>query len=76
MEDLNRANRGAAAKKALREALSDWPKADLKAETSRHYDPYWQGLNLSTHMEFAKMLRALEASGDPGAMEIHLDPDE
>ncbi|KUJ73730.1 bifunctional uridylyltransferase/uridylyl-removing protein [Ruegeria marisrubri] len=76
MEDLNRANRGAEAKKALREALSDWPKADLKAETSRHYDPYWQGLNLSTHMEFAKMLRALEASGDPGAMEIHLDPDE
>ncbi|EEX08572.1 protein-P-II uridylyltransferase [Ruegeria lacuscaerulensis ITI-1157] len=76
MEDLNRANRGAEAKKALREALADWSKADLKAETARHYDPYWQGLNLDTHVEFAKMLRALEHSGDPGEMEIHLHPDE
>ncbi len=76
MEDLNRANRGAEAKKALRSALDDWSKADLKAETGRHYAPYWQGLNLSTHIEFAKMLRALEHSGDPGAMEIHLHPDD
>ncbi|WP_170427061.1 [protein-PII] uridylyltransferase [Ruegeria arenilitoris] len=76
MEDLNRANRGAEAKKALRAALGDWSKADLKAETGRHYAPYWQGLNLSTHVEFAKMLRALEHSGDPGAMEIHLHPDD
>ncbi len=76
MEDLNRANRGVEAKKALRETLTDWSKTDLKTETARHYDPYWQGLNLDTHVEFAEMLRALENSGDPGAMEIHLHPDE
>ncbi|MEX0366885.1 MAG: [protein-PII] uridylyltransferase [Ruegeria sp.] len=75
MEDLNRANRGAEAKKALREAMENWSKADLKTETGRHYDPYWQGLNLSTHIEFAEMLQALEHSGDPGAMEIRLHPD-
>ncbi|WP_374041594.1 [protein-PII] uridylyltransferase [Ruegeria sp. YS9] len=76
MEDLNRANRGAEAKKALRTELAAWSKADLKSETGRHYDPYWQGLNLATHVEFANMLRALEQSGDPGAMEIRLQPDE
>ncbi|MDP5217404.1 [protein-PII] uridylyltransferase [Ruegeria sp. 2205SS24-7] len=76
MEDLNRANRGACAKKALRTALESWSKADLKTETGRHYDPYWQGLNLSAHIEFAEMLRALEESGDAGAVEIRLDPDE
>ncbi|MGV6805859.1 MAG: [protein-PII] uridylyltransferase [Ruegeria sp.] len=76
MEDLNRANRGAEAKKALREALETWPSAGLKTETGRHYDPYWQGLNLATHVEFAEMLRSLEDSGDPGEMEIRLHPDE
>ncbi|MEM7318303.1 MAG: [protein-PII] uridylyltransferase [Pseudomonadota bacterium] len=76
MEALNRENRGAEAKKALRAELADWNKSDLKTETSRHYDPYWQGLNLATHVEFADMLRALEASGDPGAVEIRLHPDE
>ncbi len=76
MEDLNRANRGAGAKKLLRAELADWSKADLKTETGRHYDPYWQGLNLSTHVEFAEMLKALEDSGDPGEMGIRLHPDE
>ncbi|KIC46570.1 protein-PII uridylyltransferase [Ruegeria sp. ANG-S4] len=75
MEDLNRANRGAGAKKALRAALADWSKGDLKTETGRHYEPYWQGLNAATHVEFAEMLRALEQSGDPGDMEIRLHPD-
>ncbi|GAB5438026.1 [protein-PII] uridylyltransferase [Falsiruegeria mediterranea] len=76
MEDLNRENRGTEAKKALRAALSGWSKTDLKAETGRHYDPYWQGLQTETQIEFAEMLRALEASGDPGDIEIRLQPDE
>ncbi len=76
MEDLNRANRGAGAKKTLRAALEDWSKGDLKTETGRHYEPYWQGLNVATHVEFAEMLRALEQSGDPGDMEVRLHPDE
>ena len=76
LEVLNRANRGAEAKKALRAELADWTKTDLKTETGRHYAPYWQGLPLSAHVEFAEMLRALEISGDPGAMEIRLHPDD
>ncbi|MES0863863.1 [protein-PII] uridylyltransferase [Ruegeria sp. SCPT10] len=76
LEVLNRANRGAEAKKALRAELADWTKTDIKTETGRHYAPYWQGLPLSAHVEFAEMLRALEISGDPGAMEIRLHPDE
>ncbi|CAD0184040.1 PII uridylyl-transferase [Ruegeria sp. THAF57] len=76
MEDLNRANRGAGAKKALRAKLAEWSKGDLKTETARHYDPYWQGLHLSTHVEFAEMLRDLDRNGDSGGMEIRLHPDE
>jgi [protein-PII] uridylyltransferase len=76
MEDLNRENRGAEAKKALRAALPDWPKSALKAETTRHYPPYWQGLHVTAHVDFARMLRALEESGDPGEILINLHPDD
>jgi [protein-PII] uridylyltransferase len=76
MEDLNRENRGAEAKKALRAALPDWPKAALKLETSRHYPPYWQGLHVTAHVDFAHMLRQLEAAEDPGEILINLHPDE
>ncbi|MDK3072169.1 [protein-PII] uridylyltransferase [Sedimentitalea sp. JM2-8] len=76
MEDLNRENRGAEAKKALRAALPDWPKSALKAETTRHYPPYWQGLHVTAHVDFARMLRTLEESGDPGEILIHLHPDD
>lgn len=76
MEDLNRENRGAEAKRALRAALPDWSKAELKLETGRHYDPYWQGLHVTAHVDFARMLRELELSDDPAEMQIHLYPDE
>ena len=76
MEDLTRENRGAEAKRALRTALPDWPKALLKAETSRHYAPYWQGLHVSAHVDFAEMLRELEEKGDPAGIVIRLHPDE
>ncbi|MCA0962297.1 [protein-PII] uridylyltransferase [Salipiger bermudensis] len=72
MEALNRENRGAEAKKALREALADWDAKDLRAETARHYDPYWQGLHVTAHKVFAELLR------DIGDTEIRIDihPDE
>ncbi|MDW4499004.1 [protein-PII] uridylyltransferase [Sulfitobacter sp. D35] len=72
LEDLNRENRGAEAKKALREKLKDWPRKDLLAETGRHYDPYWQGLHVTAHEVFASLLR------DIGDDEIRIDlhPDE
>ena len=72
LEDLNRENRGAEAKKALRTALANWPRKDLQAETARHYDPYWQGLHVTAHVVFAELLRDI---GD-GEIRIDLHPDE
>ncbi|WP_299045272.1 [protein-PII] uridylyltransferase [uncultured Tateyamaria sp.] len=72
MEALNRDNRGTEAKKALRAELADWPRKELQAETARHYDPYWQGLHVTAHVVFARLLR------DIGENEIAVDlhPDE
>ena len=72
MEAMTREHRGAAAKKNLRAELADWPARDLKKETGRHYDPYWQGLHVTAHVVFANLLR------DIGDDEIRIDlhPDE
>jgi [protein-PII] uridylyltransferase len=72
MEALTRDNRGTEAKRALRAALEDWPRKDVQTETSRHYEPYWQGLHVTAHEVFARLLRGL------GENEIAIDlhPDE
>ncbi len=76
MEDLNRENRGAEAKKALRKALPNWSKTDLKRETARHYEPYWQGLHVTAHVDFARMLREFDQIEDDARILINLFPDE
>ena len=75
MEALNRENRGAEAKKALRAALEDWPKAALRKETARHYAPYWQGLPVDAQVVFARLLHELEDSGESAGIQIDLHPD-
>jgi [protein-PII] uridylyltransferase len=72
LEAVNRAQREDEAKRALREALADWPRADLRAETARHYGPYWQGLDTGTQAVFARLLRGI----GPGEVRIDLHPDE
>ncbi|MAB04871.1 MAG: [protein-PII] uridylyltransferase [Rhodobacteraceae bacterium] len=72
MEALNRENRGAEAKKALREALSDWEPRELRAETQRHYPPYWQGLHVTAHAVFAELLRDIRDD----EIRIDIPPDE
>ena len=72
MEALNRENRGSQAKKALRTALEDWDKAALRQETQRHYPPYWQGLHLTAHVVFARLLRDIRDD----EIRIDLHPDE
>ncbi|MCA3443605.1 MAG: [protein-PII] uridylyltransferase [Rhodobacter sp.] len=59
LESLNRARREDEAKRALRDVLSDWDAKDLRAETARHYPPYWQGLTTETQAVFARLLRGL-----------------
>ena len=73
MEALNRENRGAEAKRSLRAALSDWPAAELRAETARHYPPYWQGLHVTAHAVFARLLR--DIADDEIRIDIHPDED-
>jgi [protein-PII] uridylyltransferase len=73
LEELNRENRSDEARRALRDALADWPRADLRAETARHYDPYWQGLPTATHVVFARLLR--DVHPDQIGIDLHPEPD-
>ena len=72
LEALNREQRGSDAKRNLREALSDWDAKDIKTEIARHYPAYWQGLHVTAHKVFARLLRDLEE----GEIAIDLHPDE
>lgn len=72
VETFNRTARETEAKKALRAALPDWSKKDLKVETARHYSPYWQGLRPHAHIIFAKLLKDLPE----GEIGIDLTPSE
>jgi [protein-PII] uridylyltransferase len=56
LEEVNREAREHEAKSALRAALSGWDRTKLRAETARHYGPYWQGLQTETHIVFACLL--------------------
>ncbi|WP_428513048.1 [protein-PII] uridylyltransferase [Roseovarius sp.] len=72
LEALNREQRGTEAKRNLREALSDWDAKALKAELDRHYPPYWQGLHVTAHQDFALLLRDISEN----EVRIQLTPDE
>ncbi|MRU15207.1 [protein-PII] uridylyltransferase [Roseovarius sp. A21] len=73
LEDLNREQRGSDAKRNLTQELSDWPAKDLKREKARHYPPYWQGLHVTAHVVFAKLLRDLGT--DEIAIDLAIDAD-
>ncbi|QFT82621.1 Bifunctional uridylyltransferase/uridylyl-removing enzyme [Roseovarius sp. THAF27] len=72
LEALNREQRGTDAKRNLREALTDWDAKDLKTELERHYPPYWQGLHVTAHQDFALLLRDISET----EVRIQLTPDE
>ena len=71
LEDLNRENRGSEAIQNLRKALMEWSDEDFELEASRHYPPYWQGLHVTAHIVFAKLLKDLPDS----EVRIDLHPD-
>ena len=73
LEDLNRENRGTEAKKNLRAALADWSKSALRYETNRHYPSYWQGLHVTAHQIFARLL--LDIPDDEIRMDVQPDED-
>ncbi|MBM9595268.1 [protein-PII] uridylyltransferase [Roseitranquillus sediminis] len=73
LEQLNRGSREAEAKRALREALSDWDRNEIRAEIQRHYGPYWQGLPHVAQAIFARLMRGI-GNGDV-RMDLQLDHD-
>ncbi|MEN8832677.1 MAG: [protein-PII] uridylyltransferase [Pacificibacter sp.] len=73
LEAVNRETRESDAKKALREALKDWPLAERRAEVARHYGPYWQGLPTSVHIVLAKLLKDIK--NDEIKIDLKLDDD-
>ncbi len=72
LEEINAKAGADAAKRALRNALTNWDKKDLRAETARHYAPYWQGLPTAAHVVIAGLLRGM----DHDQFMIDLFPDE
>ncbi|SLN45816.1 Bifunctional uridylyltransferase/uridylyl-removing enzyme [Pseudoruegeria aquimaris] len=72
LADLNRGKREAEAKRALREALSDWDPKALREEIKRHYGPYWQGLDTESQVKMAHLLKGIRVD------EIRIDvlPDD
>ena len=73
MEALNREQREVDAKKKLRLSLSNWEDTKLKVETNRHYSPYWQGLHVTAHTDFAYML--LDIMEDEISVRLTTDED-
>ncbi len=73
LEAVNRETRESDAKKALREALKDWPLAERRAEVARHYGPYWQGLPTSVHIVLAQLLKGIK--NDEIKIDLKLDDD-
>ncbi len=71
LESVNRAQREAEAKRALRDMLADWDSKDIRTELGRHYPPYWQGLPTETQGVFARLLRGIK-EGEIG-VDIHPD---
>ncbi|MCB2128408.1 MAG: [protein-PII] uridylyltransferase [Rhodobacteraceae bacterium] len=71
LENINAGKREAEAKRALRDALSDWDAKDVRKETARHYGPYWQGLATAAQVVFAKLLRDIPDN----AIRIDIKPD-
>ncbi len=71
LEALNRGARGTEAKRNLRERLEGWDARDIKRELGRHYDPYWQGMHVTAHFDFAELLLGIGEE----EIRIRLTPD-
>jgi len=72
MEALNREERGSEARKNLRATLGNWSDKAIRRELARHYPPYWQGLHVTAHVDFAELLRDITTD----QIRIRLTPDE
>lgn len=60
IDDGSHARRIEESRERLRVALKDWPEDRIETELARHYDPYWQGLDIETQTIFASLLDRIE----------------
>ncbi len=58
--EINRAQRVAQAQNELREALKDWPAAELDAYTGKLYPAYWLKVDLPHKIQHAQLVAAAE----------------
>lgn len=61
------------AKAALKEALSDWPEAEIEHSIDRHYPDYWMRTDLKRQIYHARLLRRAEAAGKRYAVDFATD---
>ena len=61
--EVSRAERAAAARERLAEALADWPEKDAPAHTSRlHYENYLLTVDLDDQLRHAEFIREADAA--------------
>ncbi|MFA5949221.1 MAG: [protein-PII] uridylyltransferase [Hyphomicrobium sp.] len=63
----------AKAQAALREALEDWPEAEVESFIARHYPDYWLRTELKRQIYHARLLRRAEATGKRYAVDFATD---
>ncbi|MHB1110023.1 MAG: [protein-PII] uridylyltransferase, partial [Devosia sp.] len=61
-----------AAKSVLAGALASWPKEEVEAYISRHYDHYWLRAEPELQVEHARMIRTADAAGNAFAGSIRV----
>ena len=71
--EVNRAQRVAQAQREFREAMKDWPAAELEAYIAKHYPAYWLKVDLPHKIAHANFLRAADQAGKNLATAIGFD---
>jgi [protein-PII] uridylyltransferase len=69
-----REKRVEAAKRALAEALRDWPQEEIDAHLARGYPSYWLSLDGETHRRHASLVREAERAERPLTIDTRVDP--
>jgi [protein-PII] uridylyltransferase len=66
--------RVAGAIEALREKLTEWSEADIEQHLARGHAAYWLAFDAPTLAGHARLVRRVEADGDPIALQTRVDP--
>ncbi len=71
--EVNRAQRVALSQSEFREAMKDWPQAELEAYIAKHYPAYWLKVDLPHKIEHANFLLAAERADKTLATTVAFD---